>query len=86
MGIICFIIGLVMGYKGRRFFNNVIGMAYVLWFALNLAMIGEYETGFGDLFAYLSVQLAVSCILYAVGYGITFFISGRKKQQNDAAN
>ena len=81
MGIICLIIGLVTGFKGMRFFNNAIGIAFVLWFGLNLVMIGEYETGFGDLLAYMVVQLTASCILYAVGYGITYSLVGRKKKK-----
>jgi hypothetical protein len=79
MGIICLIIGLVAGFRGMRFFNNAIGIAFVLWFGLNLALIGEYDTGFGDLLAHMVIQLTVSCILYGIGYGITYFIAGRKK-------
>ena len=85
MGIVMGAIGIVMGWKGRPFFNKVMGWAFLILILLNAFVIYQiYESGdaAGSATATIGtgIGLLVGFVFYAVCYAICFFIWGKKKR------
>ncbi len=89
MGIIMAAIGIVMGWKGRPFFNKALGLAVLILFLLNAYVVYQiYESGNAEASANAGIGtvlgLAVGFVCYAICYVIFFYLGKKKRSRPDA--
>lgn len=82
MGVITFIIGLIVGWKGWKFFNKLICIVFLVFFVGNLILFLKSASnsvdGLGEGLAFVLVMFVTAAFTYCVAYGITYFCHGKK--------
>ena len=77
MAIITFIMGLIVGWKGWKFFFFFICWTFIILFIANLIAIAK-SGNVGESIAFVLMQFIVAAVAYCITYGITYVVHGKK--------